>query len=54
MILLAAEDTFQLAHLLLVTHNVLPGYWSLAHNLDQSCVVNNSQVLYVINPDKHK
>ena len=53
MILLAAEDTFQLAHLLLVTHNVLPGYWSLAHNLDQSCVVN-SQVFYVINPDKHK
>ena len=54
MILLAAEDTFQLAHLLLVTHNVLPGYWSLAHNLDQSCVVNSSQVFYLINPDKGK
>ena len=54
MILLAAEDTFQLAHLLLVTDNVLPGYWSLAHNLDQSCVVNNSQVFYVINPDNPK
>ena len=54
MILLAVEDTFHLRHLLLVTHNVLPGYWSLAHNLDQSCVVNNSQVFYVINPDKDK
>ena len=54
MILLAAENTFHLRHLLLVTHKVLPGYWSLAHNLDQSCVENNSQVFYVIYSDNQK
>ena len=45
------EEDFEQAHLLVVAHNVLPGYWSPAHNLDESCAVNNTQVFYFINPD---
>ena len=49
--LCSVEDDFEQAHLLVVAHNVLPGYWSPAHNLDESCAVNNTQVFYFIDPD---